>query len=79
MCIIAIRIADRLIVSSMTSSDRMDCNNVSQTGGLSNKQKQHKKRMPLAATRAKAARSRQEKKQQRKRSGNQFRGRKAWK
>ncbi|KAK8449720.1 hypothetical protein SEVIR_7G260800v4 [Setaria viridis] len=49
------------------------------TGGLSNKQKQHKKRMPLAATRAKAARSRQEKKQQRKRSGNQFRGRKAWK
>ncbi|KAJ1272923.1 hypothetical protein BS78_06G240200 [Paspalum vaginatum] len=49
------------------------------TGGLSNKQKQHKKRMPLAATRAKAARSRQEKKMQRKRSGNQFRGRKAWK
>jgi len=49
------------------------------TGGLSNKQKQHRKRMPLAATRAKAARSRQEKKQQRKRSGNQFRGRKAWK
>ncbi|XP_062185408.1 uncharacterized protein LOC133888997 [Phragmites australis] len=49
------------------------------TGGLSNKQKQHKKRMPLAATRAKAARSRQEKKQQRKRSGNQFRGWKAWK
>lgn len=49
------------------------------TGGLSNKQKQHKKRMPLAATRAKAARSRQEKKLQRKRSGNQFRGRKAWK
>ena len=52
---------------------------VLQTGGLSNKQKQHKKRMPLAATRAKAARSRQEKQQQRKRSGNQFRGRKAWK
>lgn len=52
---------------------------VLQTGGLSNKQKQHRKRMPLAATRAKAARSRQEKKQQRKRSGNQFRGRKAWK
>ncbi|XP_062226850.1 uncharacterized protein LOC133925049 [Phragmites australis] len=49
------------------------------TGGLSNKQKQHKKRMPLAATRAKAARSRQEKKEKRKRSGNQFRGRKAWK
>jgi hypothetical protein len=32
---------------------------VSQTGGLSNKQKQHGKRMPLAATIAKAARSRQ--------------------
>ncbi|TVU26616.1 hypothetical protein EJB05_29170, partial [Eragrostis curvula] len=49
------------------------------TGGLSNKQKQHKKMMPLAATRAKAARSRLEKKQRHKRTGNQFRGRKAWK
>lgn len=49
------------------------------TGGLSNRQKQHKKRMPLAASRAKAARSRQEKKKQQKRSGKQFRGRKAWK
>ncbi|KAL6843994.1 hypothetical protein ACP4OV_025667 [Aristida adscensionis] len=49
------------------------------TGGLSNKQKQHKKRMPLAATRAKAARSRQDKKLRNKRSGKQFRGRKAWK
>jgi protein SDA1 len=52
---------------------------VLQTGGLSNKQKQHKKKMPLAATRAKAARSRQEKKLQRRRTANQFRGRKAWK
>ncbi|KAL6651447.1 hypothetical protein ACP70R_010372 [Stipagrostis hirtigluma subsp. patula] len=49
------------------------------TGGLSNKQKQHKKRMPLAATRANAARSRQDKKMRNKRSGKQFRGRKAWK
>ncbi|KAL5214699.1 hypothetical protein ABZP36_003851 [Zizania latifolia] len=49
------------------------------TGGLSNRQKQHKKRMPLAASRAKAARSRQEKKKQQKHSGKQFRGRKAWK
>ncbi|XP_006653797.3 protein SDA1 homolog [Oryza brachyantha] len=49
------------------------------TGGLSNRQKQHKKRMPLAASRAKAARSRQEKKEKQKRSGKQFRGRKAWK
>uniref|UniRef100_A0A0E0KVL8 Protein SDA1 n=1 Tax=Oryza punctata TaxID=4537 RepID=A0A0E0KVL8_ORYPU len=49
------------------------------TGGLSNRQKQHKKKMPLAASRAKAARSRQEKKKLQKRSGKQFRGRKAWK
>ncbi|KAF7059494.1 hypothetical protein CFC21_066392 [Triticum aestivum] len=49
------------------------------TGGSSNKQKQHQKRMPLAAKRAKAARSRQEKKTKAKHSGKQFRGRKAWK
>ncbi|WOK95255.1 hypothetical protein Cni_G03962 [Canna indica] len=48
------------------------------TGGLSNRQKEHKKKMPLAAKRAKVARSRQEKKQQ-KRQGKQFVGRKAWK
>lgn len=49
------------------------------TGGSSNKQKQHSKRMPLAASRAKAARSRQEKKTKAKHSAKQFRGRKAWK
>ncbi|KAK9276390.1 hypothetical protein L1049_005923 [Liquidambar formosana] len=49
------------------------------TGGLSNRQKEHKKAMPLAAKRAKIVRSRQEKKKQQQRSGKQFRGRKAWK
>ncbi|KAF3780447.1 SDA1-like protein [Nymphaea thermarum] len=49
------------------------------TGGLSNRQKEHKKAMPLAARRAKAARSKQEKKNRQKHSGKQFRGRKAWK
>ncbi|KAK1319518.1 hypothetical protein QJS10_CPB04g00030 [Acorus calamus] len=49
------------------------------TGGLSNKQKEHKKAMPLAAKRSKVARSRQEKKKQQRRSGKQFRGKKAWK
>ncbi|XP_065036352.1 uncharacterized protein LOC103993605 isoform X2 [Musa acuminata AAA Group] len=49
------------------------------TGGLSNRQKEHKKKMPLAAKRAKVARSRQEKKQRQRRSGKQFQGRKAWK
>ncbi|THU64032.1 hypothetical protein C4D60_Mb01t22160 [Musa balbisiana] len=37
------------------------------------------KKMPLAAKRAKVARSRQEKKQRQRRSGKQFQGRKAWK
>ncbi|XP_072969918.1 uncharacterized protein [Typha angustifolia] len=49
------------------------------TGGLSNRQKEHKKAMPLAAKRATIARSRQEKKKQQRRSGKQFRGKKAWK
>ncbi|PSR84806.1 hypothetical protein CEY00_Acc32784 [Actinidia chinensis var. chinensis] len=49
------------------------------TGGSSNRQKEHKKAMPLAAKRAKVARSRQEKKKKQQRSGKQFRGRKAWK
>ncbi|RWR96987.1 protein SDA1 isoform X1 [Cinnamomum micranthum f. kanehirae] len=49
------------------------------TGGLSNRQKEHKKAMPLAAKRAKVTRSRQEKKKQQKRAGKQFRGKKAWK
>lgn len=51
------------------------------TGGKSNREKEHKKIMPLAAKRHKNAKSRVQKKikQQRDRSGKQFRGRKAWK
>ncbi|XP_040963707.1 protein SDA1 homolog isoform X2 [Gossypium hirsutum] len=49
------------------------------TGGLSNRQKEHKKYMPLAAKKAKAQRSRQEKNKKKSRSGKQFRGKKAWK
>ncbi|XP_064950023.1 uncharacterized protein LOC135599157 [Musa acuminata AAA Group] len=49
------------------------------TGGLSSRQKEHKKKMPLSVKRAKVARSRQEKKQRQRRSGKQFQGRKAWK
>jgi len=50
-----------------------------QTGGLSNRQKEHKKKMPLAAKRDKVSRTRIEKKKKNQRSGKQFRGRKAWK
>lgn len=49
------------------------------TGGLSNRQKEHKKALPLAAKRAKVAKSRMEKKKKQQRSGKQFRGKKAWK
>ncbi|XP_057804247.1 uncharacterized protein LOC131019673 [Salvia miltiorrhiza] len=49
------------------------------TGGLSNRQKEHKKLMPDAARKAKIARTRQAKKIKQKLSGKQFRGRKAWK
>ncbi|KAK7312030.1 hypothetical protein RJT34_10575 [Clitoria ternatea] len=49
------------------------------TGGLSNRQKEHKKKMPLAAKRNKVARTRVEKKKKHQRSGKQFRGKKAWK
>ncbi|OMO81536.1 hypothetical protein COLO4_23531 [Corchorus olitorius] len=49
------------------------------TGGLSNRQKEHKKNMPFAAKKAKAQRSRQEKSKKKQRSGKQFRGKKAWK
>ncbi|KAK6242190.1 hypothetical protein SCA6_007579 [Theobroma cacao] len=49
------------------------------TGGLSNRQKEHKKVMPFAAKKAKAQRSRQEKGKKRQRSGKQFRGKKVWK
>lgn len=50
-----------------------------QTGGLSNRQKEHKKKMPLAAKRDKVAKTRIEKKKKQHRAGKQFRGRKAWK
>lgn len=50
-----------------------------QTGGSSNRQKEHKKAMPLAAKRAKVAKSREVKKKKQQRAGKQFRGRKAWK
>ncbi|KAH7515628.1 hypothetical protein FEM48_Zijuj10G0046600 [Ziziphus jujuba var. spinosa] len=49
------------------------------TGGLSNRQKEHKKAMPLAAKRSKVARTRMEKNKKHNRSGKQFRGKKAWK
>ncbi|KAL5552725.1 hypothetical protein UlMin_040126 [Ulmus minor] len=49
------------------------------TGGLSNRQKEHKKAMPLAAKRSKVARSRDTKRKKQNRSGKQFRGKKAWK
>lgn len=49
------------------------------TGGLSNRQKEHKKAMPLAAKRSKVERSRRQKKLKAKTAGKQFRGRKAWK
>uniref|UniRef100_A0A7N0UR20 Protein SDA1 n=1 Tax=Kalanchoe fedtschenkoi TaxID=63787 RepID=A0A7N0UR20_KALFE len=49
------------------------------TGGLSNRQKEHKKAMPLAAKRSKIAKSREEKKRKNGRSSKQFRGKKAWK
>ncbi|CAN8293837.1 unnamed protein product [Cochlearia groenlandica] len=48
-------------------------------GGTSNKQKEHKKNMPLAAIRSKAGKSKRTKKMKNKISGSQFRGRKAWK
>ncbi|MED6217510.1 hypothetical protein PIB30_018320 [Stylosanthes scabra] len=53
--------------------------NKKKTGGLSNRQKEHKKKMPVAAKRAKIAKSRVEKKKKNQRAGKQFRGRKAWK
>lgn len=50
-----------------------------QTGGKSNRQKQHDKVMPSAARKARAARSREGKKKKQNRFGKQFRGKKAWK
>jgi protein SDA1 len=52
---------------------------IGQTGGLSNRQKERKKAMPMAAKKAKVARSQLEKKKKQQRSGKQFRGRKSWK
>jgi protein SDA1 len=52
---------------------------IEQTGGLSNKQKEHKKQMPLVAKRKKVARTKIEKRIKQQRSGKQQRGRKAWK
>ncbi|KAK7270830.1 hypothetical protein RJT34_26287 [Clitoria ternatea] len=49
------------------------------TGGLSNRQKERKKRMPLAAKRDQVARSRIVKTKKNQCSAKQFRGRKAWK
>ncbi|XP_021755533.1 protein SDA1 homolog [Chenopodium quinoa] len=48
-------------------------------GGSSNRQKDHKKIMPIAAKRGKIARTKQEKKRKQISSGKQFRGKKAWK
>ncbi|KAL0732783.1 hypothetical protein Bca4012_008993 [Brassica carinata] len=48
-------------------------------GGSSNKQKEHKKNMPLAAVRSRAGKSKRIKRMKDKISGTQFRGRKAWK
>ncbi|CAH2037982.1 unnamed protein product, partial [Thlaspi arvense] len=49
------------------------------SGGSSNRQKEHKKNMPLAAIRTKAGKSKRAKKMKNSLSGSQFRGRKAWK
>ncbi|KAK1415748.1 hypothetical protein QVD17_31534 [Tagetes erecta] len=49
------------------------------TGGLSNRQKEHKKAMPLVAKRSKIARDRIQKKKKQRGADKQFRGRKAWK
>ncbi|CAM8949002.1 unnamed protein product [Rhodiola kirilowii] len=49
------------------------------SGGMSNRQKEHKKAMPLAAKRSRIAKSRVEKKRKHGRSSKQFRGKKAWK
>ncbi|CAN0896317.1 Protein SDA1 homolog [Linum grandiflorum] len=49
------------------------------TGGLSNQQKNHKKKMPLAAKRSTIVRNRAQKRKKSDRLGKQFRGKKAWK
>jgi protein SDA1 len=52
---------------------------IEQTGGLSNKQKEHKKIMPVVAKRKKLARARIDRRKKDRRSGKQQRGKKAWK
>ncbi|KAD2803946.1 hypothetical protein E3N88_37323 [Mikania micrantha] len=49
------------------------------SGGSSNRQKEHKKAMPLVAKRSKIARAKLEKKKKQRGANKQFRGRKAWK
>ncbi|KAJ7543469.1 hypothetical protein O6H91_09G039500 [Diphasiastrum complanatum] len=49
------------------------------TGGLSNRQKEKRKGLPLAAKRAKIAARSREQKRSKSRSNKQFRGKKAWK
>eukprot|EP00246_Nothoceros_aenigmaticus_P009153 TRINITY_DN24490_c0_g1_i1.p1 TRINITY_DN24490_c0_g1~~TRINITY_DN24490_c0_g1_i1.p1 ORF type:complete len:742 (-),score=193.00 TRINITY_DN24490_c0_g1_i1:170-2395(-) len=49
------------------------------TGGTSNKQKDKQKGLPLAAKRAKIARSKDQKRRKGRSSAKQFRGKKAWK
>ncbi|XP_020973426.1 protein SDA1 homolog isoform X2 [Arachis ipaensis] len=51
--------------------------NQKKTGGLSNRQKERKKKMPVVAKREKIAKSHLEKKKNNQRAGKQFRGRKA--
>ncbi|XP_057747263.1 uncharacterized protein LOC130966467 [Arachis stenosperma] len=51
--------------------------NQKKTGGLSNRQKERKKKMPVVAKREKVAKSHLEKKKNNQRAGKQFRGRKA--
>ncbi|KAJ0961285.1 hypothetical protein J5N97_000743 [Dioscorea zingiberensis] len=79
-----IKVEERLALVKAGREDRVKyqartATKQNKTGGLSNRQKEHKKAMPLAAKRAKVARSRQEKRKQQRRAGKQFRGKKAWK
>nr|POF20875.1 hypothetical protein CFP56_42742 [Quercus suber] len=64
--------------SDQLSTKRVDLAKL-ETGGLSNRQKERKKNLPMAAKKAKVARSQLEKKKKQQHAGKQFRGRKAWK
>lgn len=75
-----VRIQQRVIITAFDVCLIDDlCKMKMQVGGSSNKQKEHKKNMPLAAIRSKAGRSKRSKKIKKSSSGTQFRGRKAWK